>query len=41
MLLREFGIRVRINLRRSPSAVVVHQSEMSLLKGGGQALMMA
>ena len=37
MLLREFGIRVRIKVRRSPSVAVVHQSEMSLLEGGGGA----
>ena len=41
MLLREFGIRVRIRLQRSPSVAVVHKSEMSLLKGRRQALMMA
>ena len=32
---------MRIKLRRSPSVAVVHQSDMSLLKGGGQALMTA
>ena len=37
MLLREFGIKVRMKLRRSPSVALVHQSEISLLKGGGGA----
>ena len=32
---------MRVKLRRSPSVAVVHQPEMSLLKGGGQALIMA
>ena len=32
---------MRVKLRRSPGVLVVHQSDMSLLKGGGQALMMA
>ena len=30
-----------MKLRRSPSVALVHQSEMRLLKGEGQALMMA
>ena len=32
---------MRVKLRRSPSVAVVHQSDMSPLKEGGQALMIA
>ena len=32
---------MRVKLRQSPSVAVVHQPEMSLLKGRGQALIMA
>ena len=35
MWLREFGIKVRMKLWRSPGVAVVHQSGISLLKRGG------